>query len=102
MADIEKYNQMEIERTRNSLELARSKTEQGMAELGPLVLKAIQDGLVDTDINVRLKAAVLYLERVVPKVQVRSTEADAEVVESEAKKVSRNEIEELMKKKGMM
>lgn len=96
---LERYNAIEIERQKNSLELARSRVERNIAEMEPLVTKALADALVDPDINIRLKAAFAILDRTVPKVAVRSTGEDAEVVESEARKASRAEIEELIKKR---
>lgn len=96
---LERYNAIEIERQQKNLETTRAKAEKGMADLTPEVLAVYFKLLSSQDENIQAKMVTLWFDRVVPKVAVRTTTEDPEAVESEAKKASRAEIEELLKKR---
>ncbi len=96
---LERYNAIEIERQQKGLEVTRAKVEKGLADLAPEVLSVFFKLLASTDENIQAKMVTLYMDRVVPKVAVRTTTEDPEAVESEAKKASRAEIEELIQKR---
>lgn len=97
---LERYNAIEIERQQKSLETIRAQTEKGMGDLAPEMMALMFKLMASQDENIQFKVLTMWLDRVVPKVAVRSTTEDAEVVESEAKRQSRAEIEELLKKKA--
>ena len=97
--ELAKLNAMEIERQENALEITRKRMEKGLADLAPEVLATYFKLLASQDENIQAKMVSIYFDRVVPKVAVRTTTEDSEAIESEAKKASRAEIEELIKRK---
>lgn len=97
--ELEQINRMSLESTRNRLDTTRQKIEKGMADLSDEVLAVFFKLLASGDEQIQAKMVTLYLDRVVPKIAVRSVEENAEIIESEAKKATRQEIEELLKRK---
>lgn len=96
---LERLNAMDYERQQKSLENTRSRTEAGLADLAPEMLALMWKLMASSDENIQFKVLTMWMDRVVPKVAVKSTVEDSEVVESEAKKATRAEIEELLKRK---
>lgn len=96
---LNKYNEIELARTAKSLENTRAKAESHLADLTPEMMALMWKLMNSQDENIQFKVLTMWIDRVVPKVAVRSTDTDNDVVESEARKATRAEIEELLKKR---
>lgn len=80
---------------------AKDKIQDRFAGMSTLAMDALEMGLQSEDEGVRMKALAMYLDRMAPRVGVKKEEEVVEI-EDVGKKLSLEEIENVLKKKGMI
>ncbi len=94
-------NEMEILDRKERVSRAKDKLQDRMANMSTFAADALEQGLQDEDPGIRMKALAMYLDRWVPRVGIKKEEDVVEVVD-EGKKLSLEEIEIVLRKKGMI
>ena len=80
---------------------AKDKVQDRLANMANLACDALEFGLQSEDEGIRMKAAAMYFDRMAPRVGVKKEEEVIEV-EDVGKKLSLEEIENVLRKKGMI
>lgn len=99
--ELEVASEVVIKERKAEKQAAMDKVDDRMNNMATLAMDALEMGMQSEDEGIRMKALAMYLDRRAPRVGIVR---EAEVVEiiDEGKKLSLEEIELLLKKKGML
>lgn len=96
---------LEIERAgfdrKEAVSRAKDKVQDRLNNMTTLAMDAMEMGLQSEDEGIRMKALAMFLDRRAPRVGVKKEDEVVEV-EDVGKKLSLEEIENVLRKKGMI
>lgn len=99
--ELEVAQEVVVKEHKAAIQAAKDKVQWDLASMASDAMDTMRMGLQSEDEGIRMKALSMYLDRMAPRVGVVREETVIEVVD-EAKKLSLGEIEELLRKKGMI